>query len=224
MKRKEESKVRYMHVAVDIKGVEKWCEENKAGLEDGYTKSFSRIKEIVEMQVEQKIPLLSFLILPLGQEKKKELLNSFKEFIEGEFLKEFLVRNKIRVTLLGKWYDLPAEIVESLKKLLEETNSYDHFFLNFCINYDGQEEILDAFKLIARQIEAGKLSMDKINKETIKENIYSSYFIGPDLMIKNSDSKMDAFFLWDCVGAKRVFTGKDFPEFNKGDFEKVLKG
>jgi len=223
LKRKEENKTRYMHVALDIKGVKKWCEKNKVSLDDGYIRAFSRIKEILEVQVEQNIPILSFLILPLEQKKREELLKSLKEFIEGDFLQDYLVRNKVRMTLLGKWYDLPSELLESLKKVVKCTKEYDSFFLNFCLNYDGQEELVDAFKIIARQLMAGKLSADNITKETIKENIYSSYFIAPDLGIKNSESKIDSFFLWDCVGAKRVFTGKDFPDFGKSDFEKVLK-
>lgn len=223
LKKKEENKARYMHVAIDTKGVEKWCEENKVSLEDGYVKAFSRVKELMEGQVEQKIPILSFLVLPWSLEKRKELLKRFKELIEGDFFREHVAKNKVKVTLLGKWYDLPSEILELVKKLGEETKDYDAFFLNFCLNYDGQEELVDAFKIMGRQLLAGKLSAENINKETIKENIYSSYFVPPDLMIKNSDSTMDAFFLWDCVGARRVFTGKDFPELEKSDFERVLK-
>lgn len=222
LKKKEAGKARYLHVAVDTKGVEKWCEKNKASLEEGYKKSFSRVKEMIEVQTEEKIPILSFLILPLGQEKKKELLEAFKEFLEG--MLDFLIKNKIRLTLLGKWYDLPSELLEKLKEAVGETKDYDTFFLNFCLNYDGQEEIVDMMKIVVRQVMAGKLSADNINKEAVKENLYTSYFVPPDLMIKNSDNKMDSFFLWDCVGAKRVFTGKDFPELEKKDFERILEG
>ncbi|MFH1682446.1 MAG: undecaprenyl diphosphate synthase family protein [Candidatus Woesearchaeota archaeon] len=222
LKRKEESKTRYLHVAIDTKGTKTWCEKNKVSLEDGYLKSFSRIKELMQVQVEEKIPILSFLILPLG-EKNPELLKALKDFVSSKELWEQITKHKLRITLLGKWYDLPSEVLEPLKSLASCTKDYDHFFLNFCINYDGQEEILDSFKIIARQLMAGKLSADNITKEIVKENLYSSYFIAPDLMIKNRDSKMDSFFLWDCVGARRIFTKKDFPEFDKDDFIKILK-
>ena len=115
-----------------------------------------------------------------------------------------------------------TEVLEKLKNLASCTKDYDHFFLNFCINYDGQEEIVDAIRILSRQLLAGKVSPENINKEMIKENLYSSYFIGPDLMIKNSDSKMDSFLLWDCVGAKRVFTSKDFPDLTKSEVEKII--
>lgn len=223
LKRREESKADYMHIAIDIKGVSGWCEENKVSLEDGYIKCFSRIKEIIEVQAEQKIPILSFLILPLGQEKVIELLKCFKEFVERDFFKNYLKENKVRVTLIGKWYDLPSEVLESLKRIVEETKDHSDLFLNFCLNYDGQEEMVDAFKIMARQMIAGKLDADSVTKGTIKENIYTSFFVAPDLMIGNSDNKMSGFFLWDCVGARRVLTEKDFPDFSGSDFEKVLR-
>jgi len=221
-KRKEGSKTKYLHLATDLKGVEEWCEKNKVSLEDGYVKSFSRVKEIMKIQVEEKVPIVSFLVLRL-KEDKKELLEVFKEFTEGDFLINFLKEHKIKVTLLGKWYDLPAEIVERLKRLVEETKDYDYFFLNFCLNYDGQEEIIDAIKIILRQVMAGKLSVENVSKEEIKENIYSSYFIAPDLMIKNKEEKMDGFFLWDSGGAKIVFTRKFFPDFSGEDLKKLLR-
>jgi len=150
LKRKEESKVKYLHVAIDTKGVEHWCEKNKVSLEDGYLRSMVRIKELLQVQVEQKIPVFSFLILPLDSKKESRtaLLKNFKEFIESAFLRTHLIQNKIRVTLLGKWYDLPAELLEGLKKIVEETRYYDNFFLNFCLKYDGQEDFdaLDGFR------------------------------------------------------------------------------
>ena len=136
---------------------------------------------------------------------------------------DYLRKNKIKVSIFGKWYNLPSEVIGKLKCLIEGTKDYDHFFLNFCLNYDGQEEILGALKLIIRQIEKGKLSLENISKETIKENLYTSYFMPPDLMIKNGNMRNNGFLLWDGVRAKVVFTEKEFPELSKSDFEKVLR-
>lgn len=223
LKRKEQSKISYLHVAIDIKGVPEWCEKNKVSLEDGYLRSITKIKEIIKLQIEEQFPILSFLILPLEKKDNPELLKIFKEFLEGDFFLDFLNQNKIKVTLLGKWYDLPTEILDSLKRIVEETKMYDNFFLNFCLNYDGQIELLDAFKILVRQVMSGKLSADNITQETIKENIYSSYFIPPDLIVHNHDKTAGSFFLWDSTKAKRIFTKKDFPDFDVKIIDRVLK-
>jgi undecaprenyl pyrophosphate synthase len=39
---------------------------------------------------------------------------------------------------------LPQHTVDAVKKILDETKDYDCYFLNFCLHYDGQEEIVDA--------------------------------------------------------------------------------
>jgi len=224
LKRREEGKTRYMHVAIDATRLENWCEKHKVGFEDCYVRVFSRMKEHMAVQVEQKIPIMSFFVLHLKADRKEELLKLLKRFIEGKWLNNFLNENKIRVTFFGKWYDLPSELVDSLKKLVEMTKNYDYFFVNFCLNYDGREELVDAFKIINRQIMAGKLSPESVTQEVIKENIYTSYFLPPDLIIRDSRDKRNSFLLWDSVGAKIVSIEKFFPDFDKRDFEKVLKG
>ena len=108
--------------------------------------------------------------------------------------------------------------------MLEETKDYDSFFLNLCINYDGQEEIVDSCKLIGRQIAAGKLAPESITKEVIKENCYSSYFIPPDLIIKTGlKTKIAGVLLWDSLNATIFFVKKNWPELKQSDLQKALK-
>jgi undecaprenyl diphosphate synthase len=130
----------------------------------------------------------------------------------------------VKVSVLGKWYDLNNRIVEPIKKLIEETKDYDNYFINFCINYNGQEEIVDACKLIARQISTGKTTIDAINREIIKDNIYSSYFLPPDIIIKTGQLKRTAgFLLWDSIYSEIFFVKKNWPEIEVKDIVEVIK-
>ena len=113
--------------------------------------------------------------------------------------------------------------LEAVKKTLDETKDYDSFFVNFCLNYDGQEEIVDSCKLIIKQILANKLSESAINREIIKENLYTSYFIPPDLIIKSGEQKETSFLLWDSVGASIYFTRRAFPEFSLEELNRILE-
>ncbi len=52
-------------------------------------------------------------------------------------------------------------------------------------------------------MKAGKLDPESIGRSEIKDNIYASYFLPPDLLIKTGTSmKLDGFLLWDSVNAK----------------------
>ena len=143
----------------------------------------------------------------------------------NDFANNILVnKSRIKISVLGKWYHLPGRVVDSIKKAIEATKDYDSFFANFCINYNGQEEIVDALKIIGMQIKAGKMDPELIDKDLIKENIYASYFMPPDLMIKNGSRKeTSGFLLWDSVSTKLYFTNKLWPDFDKNEFMDAIK-
>jgi undecaprenyl diphosphate synthase len=111
--------------------------------------------------------------------------------------------------------------VEALKKVNNETNDFDTFFFNLCINYSGQQEIADASRVIIRKIMNDKADIDSISPEMFKENIYSSYFIPPDLVIEPSN-KFSGTFLYDSKNARIQFLGKPVLEITKADILKSL--
>ena len=216
-----------MHVALTMNGIKPFSNKKNAPIDEVYKKSFEILNEIIESQPEKNIPILTIYMIPetqVGDDQFPVFLNQLINFFESIISKETIHTNKTKISILGKWYDLPGRAVDPIKRAIEETKDYDGFFLNFCINYDGQEEIVDACKLIARQIKAERLDIDAIAKKTIKENTYSSYFVPPDIIIKNGKLRRTAgTLLWDSSESELHFTDKDWPEFTKHDFLKAVE-
>jgi len=216
------------HIAITTDGIEKWALKNNISYEDAYNRNFLMIKSTIRLQVKLKVPILSFYILDKNIDRDSDyyqsLLDAIVEMFNDLAKSEFINENKIKISVLGKWYHLPGRVVDSIKKAIQETKDYDSFFVNFCINYDGQEEIVDAFKLLGMQIKTGRMDPELIDKDSIKENIYSSYFLPPDLMIKNGNRKeTSGFLLWDSVNTKIYFTNKLWPDFDKTEFMDAIK-
>jgi len=215
------------HIAINIGGITGWAEKENISLPDAFRKSFSIVEDIIRLQVKLNVPILTVYVLPETSKKSQQfssLLDGFVQFLDKVSFGEIINKNKIKVTVLGKWYDLPGRVVEHIKSIIEETKDYDSFFLNFCINYDGREEIVDACKMIARQVQAKKLDPESITKLTVKENLYSSYFIPPDIIIKNGRRKeQSSLLLWDSAHASLYFSGKMFPEISRTDILRAIK-
>ena len=77
--------------------------------------------------------------------------------------------------------------------------------------------------MIARQIKADKIDPESITKETIKDNIYASYFLPPDLIVKSGKEKtLNGFLLWDSTYSKIFFSERRWPEFSKLDLLNAL--
>ena len=214
------------HVAVSIDGVRLYSARNKMLLKDAYKKAFMKIKNMVALQVRENIPIMTLYVMPsnLDERPREAMIDALVDFIEKFKMNPMLYDHKVKVSIIGKWYDLPGRVIEQLKDIIDQTKDYDNFFLNLCINYDGREEIVDACQLIARKVAANRLDPEAINLQDIKENIYSSYFLPPDIVIKTGRSRrLKGFLLWDATHSFIHFADKGWIELSERDFMKALK-
>ncbi|MBN1644671.1 di-trans,poly-cis-decaprenylcistransferase [Candidatus Woesearchaeota archaeon] len=209
------------HIAIIVDGCEEYSEKNKKELNEIYSTEFLNIKNIIKISTKLDIPIITFH----SRNKVNETeIDHLIEFFELLLKWNFITENQIKISVLGKWYDLPERLLEPIKKIISETKEYDKFFVNFCINYSGKEEILDACKLIAQQVKLEKITPDKIDKAAIKENIYSSYFLPPELMIITGSKKTTGgLLLWDSSETKIHFSNILWPEFGKHEFLKAIQ-
>ena len=214
------------HVAVTIFGTPEWARLNRMALPAALGKKYRRLMEIIACQVALDIPILTFLISPQRKTLSDEAMlqiDAMKEFFTELSSASLVHSNQMKISVLGKWYDLPGSAIEPVKAVIEQTKGYDRFFLNFCVQYNGQEEIVDACRLIARKIRAEKIDVEAIDAELVKENIYASYFLPPDIIITTGRKRRTAgLLLWDSKDATIVCTGKLWPEFTADDFRKVV--
>lgn len=213
------------HLAFVCKCSVEWALKNKKKPYEGYRKTFAKVLELINMQIKKNIPITTYYLLPQNvPEDHALLMDEVNAFLTEVLNNPKIHQHKIKISVLGKWYDLPARIIETIKKLIDDTKDYDDYFVNFCINYDGQEEIVDACKMIARRVKLGKLDADAVSKETIKEDLYSSYFLPPDkIFVGGKKHSLTGFLLWDSVNSDVVFLNKNFPDIKIKEIEKELK-
>lgn len=216
-----------IHVGITVEGTTEWARENGIDIKEAYRTRFEVVRKAITLQTGLKIPVVTFFLLPAHMKKSENyslLLDSIAEFLQELDTSLIAHEYKIKVSVLGKWYDLPSRIVDPIKKIVADTKDYDRFFVNFCINYDGQEEIVDACRIIAMKIKSGKIDVDSINKETLKEDVYSSFLIPLDLLIKTGAKKTtDGFLLWDSTNAVIYFSNVMWPDFDEADLLKALQ-
>ncbi|MFC1728250.1 polyprenyl diphosphate synthase [Nanoarchaeota archaeon] len=215
------------HIAIITKGGREWAKKNKKPKFAGYKKRLDKVKEFIDFQVNNEVPIMTYFLLS-GNVKDSEtyancvdsLVDFFNDLVKNKVIHE----NKIKISILGKWYNLPGRLVDQIKNIIDETRDYDSYFLNFCINYNGQDEIVDACKLISRRVGLGKMDSDSISKETIKEDLYSSYFLPPSVIIVSGKHRtLRGFLLWDSTRSTIYFADKLWQEFNEKDLKKAIE-
>jgi len=224
-KRKKLSEDMPRHIAITTNGKISWANKNNKSIDEAYQKCFPVIFDTLNILIKLDIPITTIYLLPYMEETKQlpEVIDMLTRFFNELSNNELIHKNKIKVSILGKWYELPDQVIEPIKKIIDNTKDYDNFFLNLCINYNGQEELVDACGLIARKIKLEKLDPESINKELFRDNLYSSSFLPPDLVIKNGDKRIPNLLLWDSANSKIFFTEKTFLEFGKADISKAVE-
>lgn len=209
------------HIAIIVDGCEEFAEKNKQPIADVYKTQFLNIKNAIKIGVKLKVPIMTFFSRSTkpADEEIDQLVEFFNLLLNWNLIHE----NQIKISVLGKWYNMPDRLIEPIKKIISDTKDYDKHFVNFCIQYTGQEEIVDACKLIAQQLKLDKITPEGINSALIKENIYTSYYLPPDLMIVSGKKKTTGgVLLWDSTNTKIHFTDVLWPDFGKENFLKSI--
>jgi undecaprenyl diphosphate synthase len=107
-------------------------------------------------------------------------------------------------------------VISELEDAERMTTGNPVLTLQFCVNYGGRAEIVDATKAIALDVAAGRLRADKIN-----ERLFARYLDEPgipdvDLFIRSSgEQRTSNFLLWQSAYAEMVFLDTLFPDFDR---------
>jgi undecaprenyl diphosphate synthase len=183
------------------------------------------VLSLIETQAKLEMPVMTLHLLSPGGKSAEHLLASsaaLSDLLDALAKSEIIHENQIKVAVLGKWYDLPSKLVDSVKAVVDATSEYDRFFLNLCIQYSGRQELVDACKLLARRVKAEREDPERLTEGAIKESLYSSSLISPEIVLKTGERKIPDSLLWDLPGAKIHFTGKHWSEISKADMFKAL--
>jgi len=215
------------HLGIIIDGNRRWAK--KRGLEswEGHLAGKNRLREVLDWCREfgiREVTIYTFSVQNFSR-PKTELQQLFRMLVDGvkEFLKDPDVRKyRIRVRAIGRVHLFPKYVRLAIAKVVDATKTYDRYFVNLAVGYGGREEITDAVRSIAKDIEAGRLRSADISEETIEQRLYLSS--EPDLVIRTSGEQRTSNFLpWQSSYSEWYFSPKLFPDFSKADLVAALE-
>ena len=205
------------HLAIDATRVRSWSEKNSKDIKEAVRLNLEKLDEFIDLQIKKDIPILTLQVSTKTEEEIEGLKSFFKKISSDQKMHD----KKVRIYVIGDWYSAEPELSEVIREAMEKTKDYDQYFLNFGVKYDGQQEILTAAKLILKKAEAEKLGIDSLTPEMLKDNMPSSYFMPPELIIINNNH-YTGLLLWDCKNSKMFFTNKHWLDFERKDFDRAI--
>jgi undecaprenyl diphosphate synthase len=134
-----------------------------------------------------------------------------------------LHKNNIKLHFIGNLDMLPKEAQEALSNAMEITAQNTGLTLIIALSYSSRWELVEATKRIAQKVLNGSLDMEHITEAEISENLTTSEFPDPELMIRTSgECRISNFLLYQLAYAELYFTDTLWPAFGKEDLIKAL--
>ena len=153
-------------------------------------------------------------------------VNSIIKLIERYLKAEiaYLNSNNIKFKVVGIKNDF-GQTIEDLINVAEELTK-DNTGLEFSValNYGGRKDILECAKSISKMAVEGKIKLNEITEETVKENLLSSNISDIDLLIRTGgEQRISNFLLYQLAYSEIFFTKTLWPDFSSNEFSEIIE-
>ncbi|MFC0218407.1 isoprenyl transferase [Pseudochelatococcus lubricantis] len=150
-----------------------------------------------------------------------ELMGLLKLFIRRDLAD--LVRNDVRVRIIGDRAGLSADIVALLDEAQDRTADNTGLTLTVAFNYGGRQEVVRAVRVLAEKVVRGEIAPGDITEEMLDEHLDTAGIPDPDLVIRTSgEQRLSNFLLWQAAYAELVFMPIYWPDFDRAALEAAI--
>lgn len=219
------------HTAIILDGNRRWANSKEVDPWLGHKKGADTVEQLLDWC--ERIGLKYVTLYAFSTENFRrssgeieEIMNISEERFRKLLTDERIHRNKVHVKVIGRVSLLPESFQKLIAEVEKATDAYDQQFLNFAFAYGGRAEIIDATRIIAEQVKAGKLEPDDIHESTIEKYLYTAHMTkqDPDLIIRTSgEERLSGFLTWQSAYSELAFLDVYWPDFRIIDLLRVIR-
>jgi undecaprenyl diphosphate synthase len=214
------------HLAIIVDGNRRWAKKHNMPAFMGHKHGFERLEKVIDYAVKIGIPYVSLFVFSTENFKRdtKEV-DYLMELFCNNFSKMAakMEEKNIKAVFSGRRTGLIPSVINAMDYLSTETQNCTGTTVNFCLNYGGKAEIVDACKTIATEIKNQDLCIQDIDEMTFSRYLYTD-FPPVDLMVRTSgEVRISNFMLWQLAYSELYFTDVLFPDFDEDCFNQALK-
>ena len=207
------------HVAIIMDGNGRWGIKHKNNRNAGHKAGLQTVKNIIDESLKQKIKFLTLYTFSTENWKRpKDEIKFLFNLLENFLLKkiDILIKNKIRLKIIGDKKLLSKKITKLLDKTEKKTLKNKNLQINLAINYGSKNELISSFKKINQK-------RMNITENNITKNLYTTGIPDPEILIRTGDTnRLSNFLLWQIAYTEIFFVKKLWPDFNEKDYKKII--
>ena len=95
--------------------------------------------------------------------------------------------------------------------------------LILCVDYGGRWDITEAARIVANQVNEGRLRLEDITESTIANNLQMKEISDPDLCIRTGgEERISNFLLWQLAYTEFLVSDQYWPDFGEDELEQAV--
>ncbi len=209
------------HIAIIMDGNRRWAKEKGIETKLGHKAGAETLEKLANFANDIGLKYLTVYAFSTENWKRtKEEVGALMVLLKS-YVDKFLKRantNNIKIRVLGDLERLDSGLRESIDEIVEKSSNNTGLTLNIAFNYGGRDEITNAVKHIAKDVENGKIKIDEIDEQAISNKLYTCGEPDPDLLIRTGgELRISNFLLWQLAYTEFLFVDKYWPDFSEED-------
>ncbi len=214
------------HIAIIMDGNGRWAQKNRLPRVEGHRRGVKTVDKIVTLCAEmhlEALTLYSFSDANWNRPRTEveALMKILDQYLNREL--ERMKRQNIRFNTIGRIHELPPAIQKLIRRAEDYTRSNNGLVLTLALSYGGRQEIIDAVRKIAKQVQEGVLPIEDIDFPVMESCLYTHDLPELDLLIRTSGEKrISNFLLYQMAYTELHYTPVLWPQFTEDDLLKAI--
>ena len=213
------------HIAIIMDGNGRWAKQRGLPRTAGHAAGGEAFRRIANYCRTLGVKYLTVYAFSTENWKRSEEEVTGIMRLLGKYLQEALAdmeKNRVRFRFFGDLSKLSPQLQKLCSDAENRSSDYD-VQVNFCLNYGGRDEIVQACRAFAADVAAGKWSPEDLSEAMLSKYLYSADVPDPELIIRPSGEKrISNFLLWQSAYSEFVFMNVLWPDFSPADLDAAI--
>lgn len=211
------------HVAIIMDGNGRWARARGMERSLGHAEGVNTVRRITEAASELGVDYLTLYTFSTENwNRPPQEVDALMHLIVMAIERETpdLIKNNVRLTMIGDGQRLPDEARARLEKCIEDTSHCSGLTLTLALSYSSRWEITRAARLFAADVMAGRYSPADMNTdEMFSQYLTTKDMPDPDLLIRTGgDHRVSNYLLWQIAYSEIFITDTYWPDFSREEF------
>ena len=214
------------HIAIIMDGNGRWAKQRGLPRTAGHAagaEAFRRIANYCRTLGVEYLTVYAFSTenWKRSAEEVAGIMKLLRRYLE-EALRD-MEKNRVRFCFFGDLTKLSPELQALCDRAQKQSEDYD-VQVNFCLNYGGRDEIVQAARRFAQDVADGIHQPGELTEELLSAYLYSADVPDPELIIRPSGEKRTSnFLLWQSAYSEYVFMNVLWPDFSPEDLDTAIE-